>query len=140
MGVIFTLSGIVLLAVGMILLTFGLLSLMGGMMSVPQFSIGGALSALWSVGFLAAGLQFMAMGSLFRLAIHVEENTRATAQCLEKLLSRLEPKAENIGSIFRSLTLVRDRALRQIGGSRLASTPRSDRPERPVASAAMAKK
>ena len=98
----FTWTGIVLLAVGMILLAFGLFSLLGVMMSVPRVGIGGVVAALWSLGFLASGLQFLAMGALFRLAIHVEENTRATAQCLEKLVSRLEPRAENIGSIFRS--------------------------------------
>ena len=102
MGVFFTWSGIVLLAVGMMLLAFGLLSLLGREMSVPRVGIIGAMSALWSLGFLASGGQFLAMGALFRLSIHVEENTRATAQCLEKLLSRLEPQAENVRSIFRS--------------------------------------
>ncbi|AGA25381.1 hypothetical protein Sinac_0978 [Singulisphaera acidiphila DSM 18658] len=57
---------------------------------------------LWALGHLGAGLQFLAMGSLIRLAIQVEENTRTSAHCMEKLCSRSEPRAESPGPFFVS--------------------------------------
>jgi hypothetical protein len=108
-GVLCTGIGVALLAVGSLLLVFGLLGLLAGLTGgVPRgklpFSDGqmGALSIFWSLGFLASGLQFLAMGALFRLAIHVEENTRSAARSLEKIRVRLETKGENAGTIFRS--------------------------------------
>ena len=81
---------------------FGLFVLLGYMMSIPRVQVGGVVAVFWSLGFLTAGLQLQALGAFLRLAIHVEENTRATAQCLEELRSRQEPRADPIGSIFRS--------------------------------------
>jgi hypothetical protein len=66
------------------------------------YSLGGALTALWSLGFLFSGLQFLAIGTLFRLAIHVEENTRMSAQCLEKIRVCLEAREENARPLFPS--------------------------------------
>lgn len=118
-SVICTGIGAVLLLAGTVLLAFGLYALLAGMTSEPPpagvpfgarpvnvstlgHGLGGALSALWSLGFLVSGLQFLAIGTLFRLAIHVEENTRAAAQSLEKIRARLEPKGEDAGPLFLS--------------------------------------
>lgn len=120
-GVIFTGLGAVFLAVASLLLVFGLYALFAGGTVQPTtgevpFSIaarpqnvapfagfwGGALSAVWSLGFLISGLQFLAMGALFRLLIHVEENTRISAQSLEQLRSRTDPIEQNVGLFFRS--------------------------------------
>ncbi len=58
---------------------------------------------IWSFGLFVAGIQSLAMGSFLRLAIHVEENTRATAQALDRLRTSLEPKPEvDARSIFLS--------------------------------------
>ncbi|SIO66805.1 hypothetical protein SAMN05444166_8228 [Singulisphaera sp. GP187] len=56
---------------------------------------------LWAMGPLGAGLQFLAMGYLIRLAIDVEENTRTSARCLEKLAAAV-PRAESPGPFFVS--------------------------------------
>ena len=79
-------------------------ALAGRPVSVAPLSgnLGAALSALWSFALLISGLQFLAMGSLFRLVINVEENTRISAQCLEQLRSREEPIEQNVRRIFRS--------------------------------------
>ena len=97
----------ILLAAGAVLLAFGLLGLLagpGGDREVSAVFRGfGAIAALaWSLGVLAAGIQFVAAGSRCRLAIHVEENTRATAQCLEAIAARVEPRREDGGPRFVS--------------------------------------
>jgi hypothetical protein len=118
-GVIFTVLGAILLAVGSVLLAFGLYALLysstgeppdggapfaGRTVSSTPFggSFGSALSLLWSFALLVSGLQSLAMGSLFRLLINVEENTRISAQCLEKLRFREGPIEQNVGSLYRS--------------------------------------
>ena len=118
-AVIFTGLGAVLSVAGSSLLAYALYPLLAGVtrelprgqppfvahpVSVPSLSggLGGALAVVWALGLLVSGLQFLAMGALSRLAIHVEENTRASAQCLEKLRSLMEPRAENVGPQFRS--------------------------------------
>jgi hypothetical protein len=120
-GVIFTGLGAILLAVGSLLLAYGLYTLLssstveppggggpgpfpGRPVTIGPFAggTGTFLLILWSSALLIAGLQSLAMGSLFRLVINVEENTRISAQCLEKLRSRSEgPIGQNIGSLFR---------------------------------------
>jgi hypothetical protein len=60
------------------------------------------LSLIWSVAFLLAGLQQIAMGAVCRLLIHLEENTRATAQLLDKVRAKLESSGEGIERLFRS--------------------------------------
>jgi hypothetical protein len=118
-GVIVTVLGALLLAAGSLLLAFALYALLssstgqppgeaapfaGRPVSVAPFpgSLGTALSTLWSFALLISGLQFLAMGSLLRLVINVEENTRISAQCLEKLRFREGPIEQNVGSLFQS--------------------------------------
>jgi hypothetical protein len=118
-GVIFTGLGAILLLVGSLLLAFGLYALLSSSMGQPPGgegpfagrpvsiapfpgSLSSALPTLWSVALLISGLQFLAMGSLIRLVINVEENTRISAQCLEKLRSREVPIEQNVEPIFRS--------------------------------------
>jgi hypothetical protein len=60
------------------------------------------LSLLYSFCFLLAGLEHIAMGALCRLFIHLEENTRATAQSVDKIRARLESSAEGAVPFFRS--------------------------------------
>jgi hypothetical protein len=97
----------ILLAAGVVLLALGLLGLIagtGGDREVSMLFRGfGAFAAVaWSLGVLAAGLQFVAAGALCRLAIHVEENTRISAQCLETLAARTESRREDGGPRFVS--------------------------------------
>jgi hypothetical protein len=116
-GVLFSGIGAILLATGALLMAFGLYALLAGppsasgpfaaqpqtVSTVPLVNgLSGVLAAVWSLGLLVSGLQFLAIGTLFRLAIHAEENTRASAQLLEKILARLEPREENVGPLFRS--------------------------------------
>jgi len=118
-GMIWIGIGAVLLVVGTVLLAFALHGILVGTTSGPSrgadpFTVrqinvvplvndrAGALYALWSLGCLLSGLQFLAMGALCRLAIHVEENTRISAQCLESIRSRLETGEEIARPIFRS--------------------------------------
>jgi hypothetical protein len=110
-GAIFTLIGAVLFAVGALLFTVGSYALLavitdGPLPAVGQFAVrevpglpfnvglGGIIALLWSIGFLLAGLQHIALGALCRLLIHLEENTRASAQALDKIRMRLEPNRE----------------------------------------------
>jgi TRAP-type C4-dicarboxylate transport system permease small subunit len=60
--------------------------------------IGPALAvAFWAAGCGAASVQSFASAALFLLAIHIEENTRATAQAVARLQAAMEPKpAENM--------------------------------------------
>jgi hypothetical protein len=59
-------------------------------------------SLLWSFGILFSGLQLIALGAFLRLMIHLEENTRASAQMLENLRSRPEASPADTEGIFRS--------------------------------------
>jgi hypothetical protein len=118
-GALFTLIGAVLLAIGTLLLVFGLYSLLAGTTGGPPpgagpfaarpvgvvslgAGLGGLLSLLWSFGFLLSGLQLVALGALFRLLIHLEENTRTSAQSLDKIRMRLESRGEGVEPLFRS--------------------------------------
>ena len=118
-GGIFTVLGSLLLMGSCVFLAFGLYTLRSGWTeptttetvpfaahSVSVFSsygrFGSAMWILWSLALLMSGLQSVAIGALIRLAIHVEENTRVSAQCLEQLRSRTEPAEQNAGPAFRS--------------------------------------
>lgn len=118
-GALFTLIGVALLAIGALLLGLGLYSLLAGTIGGPPTGagpfagrpvgvmslgagLGGLLAFLWSFGFLLSGLQFVASGALFRLLIHLEENTRASAQSLDKIRIRLESAGEGVEPLFRS--------------------------------------
>ena len=60
-------------------------------------------ATIWSLGLFAAGLQAVAFGSLLKLAVHVEENTRAIAQALDQLRPAVDLKADvDPNSIFLS--------------------------------------
>jgi hypothetical protein len=97
--------GLLLLALAGLLLAAGIVSFAGQLAGPMNGSYGiyAGVALIWSFGLFAAGIQSLAMGSLFRLAIHVEENTRATAQALDRLRSDMEPKPEiDERSIFLS--------------------------------------
>jgi hypothetical protein len=120
-GFLFTLIGLILLAIGGCLLGYGLYMLASGVAPVaaplpnpegpfpgPQairapfpWTMQAGLLLLWSVGLLFGGLQQIALGAFFRLMIHMEENTRASAQVLDRLRSRLEASPEPGEAIFR---------------------------------------
>ena len=119
LGAIFTVLGALLLTVGSLLLAFGLYDLLPVWMGQPPraevpfarrsiggvafpASLGGAVSALWGLGLLISGLQYLAMGTVIRLVININANTRFSAQCLEQLRSREEPMGHNAGALFRS--------------------------------------
>ncbi len=120
-GFLSTLIGVILLAIGGCLLGYVLYVLAAGVASAaaappnpapfsePQvvkvpfpWSMGAGFSLLWSFGILFSGLQLIAWGAFFRLMIDMEENTRASAQVLEKLQSRLEASPERGEAMFRS--------------------------------------
>jgi hypothetical protein len=69
--------------------------------TIPSPLIAG-FSLLWSFGILFSGLQLIALGAFFRLMIHLEENTRASAQMLDGLRSRLEAAPDGAERLFRS--------------------------------------
>jgi hypothetical protein len=96
-------------AVGVLLVTLSALLLFAGIVSLIMRMVGPfdgvylGIALVWSFGLFAAGIQSLAMGALFRLAIHVEENTRACAQALDRLRASVEPKPEvDPRSIFLS--------------------------------------
>jgi hypothetical protein len=51
---------------------------------------------------MITGLQLVACGALFRLLIHLEENTRASAQFLDKIRLRLETSGEGVEPFLRT--------------------------------------
>jgi hypothetical protein len=118
-GGLFYVTGAMLVAIGTLLLVFGLWALLPGMSVAPPWGadliaahqsrvtpivvgFGGTFSLLWSFVILLSGLQSIALGTLFRLAINLEENTRASAQALDKIRLRLESREEGVGQFFRS--------------------------------------
>jgi hypothetical protein len=119
LSAIFTVLGALLLPVGSLLLASGLYDLLPVWMGQPPgaeapfarrsiggvsfpASLGGAVSALWGLGLLMSSLQYLAMGTVIRLVININANTRFSAQCLEQLRSREEPMGQNAGALFRS--------------------------------------
>ena len=119
LGVVSMLLGAVLLAVGVLLLVYGLYALAQGMLSVSVRGaaplaaapgnavslapwLNGSLALLWSFFLLLLGLQNLGMGALFKLMIHLEENTRASAQFLDRIRSRVESSPEGVEPMFRS--------------------------------------
>jgi hypothetical protein len=63
--------------------------------------VAAGFSVLWSCGILFSGLQLLALGAFLRLMIHLEENTRASAQALDRIRSRLEANPAGVEPIFR---------------------------------------
>ncbi|QDV38979.1 hypothetical protein [Tautonia plasticadhaerens] len=87
-----SLFGTLLMAAGVLLLVSGLaavLAMMGGGppgRPGPLAGFGGLAVLVWSTGLLGGGLQFVGLGALIRLMIHLEENTRASARSLGRLV------------------------------------------------------
>jgi hypothetical protein len=106
-GGLFTVLGVLLLSGSCLLLAFGLYTLRSGVTGPPPQTepfaahsvsflstmgrLGGGSWILLSLVLFTSGLQSVAMGALIRLVIHLEENTRVSAQCLEQLRLRTEP-------------------------------------------------
>jgi hypothetical protein len=118
-GLISAMIGAVLLALGALLLVYGLYTLAQGMQSAslhgaaplaagPSHAVSlapwlnGPFALFWSFILLLTGLQSLAMGALFQLMIHLEENTRASAQFLDRISSRVESSPEGVEPLFRS--------------------------------------
>ncbi len=116
---LFILIGAVLVAIGALLMVYGLYTLVAGSTGGPLpgagpfaarqvggFSfgvdLGVMLSLIWSIAFLLAGLEHIALGALVRLLIHLEENTRASVQALDKIRARLESNGAGVEPTFRS--------------------------------------
>ncbi len=116
---VFTLIGTILMAGGILLMAFGLYALAWGTAATPPQAVGpfvgprvnvlplapwlsATVALIWSFALWFAGLETVAMGTLCHLMIHMEENTRATAQSLDKIRSRLESNTEGIEPWFRS--------------------------------------
>lgn len=59
---------------------------------MPYGGLGLGAALVWSLGLLFSGVQSIALGSFLRLMIYVEENTRATAQALDRMAKEAEPK------------------------------------------------
>jgi hypothetical protein len=110
-GFLCTLIGSILLVIGGGLLVSGLyvLATGGGETAFPPSPVAlipgpqgttipwpltVGFSLLWSLGILFSGLQLIALGAFFQLMIHLEENTRASAQLLDGFRSRLEASPE----------------------------------------------
>jgi hypothetical protein len=104
-GFLCSLIGVILLLIGGGLLIFGVYALATGGTATPPMApppfpgaqaanipspLVGGFSLLWSLGILLSGLQLVALGAFLKLMIHLEENTRASAQMLDSLRSRLE--------------------------------------------------
>lgn len=116
---IFTLIGAALLLIGILLLAYSISALLTYETSTPppgpepfgahQRSVAsfvanlGPMFTLYAAFvFLVSGFQSVAFGALIRLAIQLEENTRASAQFLDKIRRRLESGGEAVEPIFRS--------------------------------------
>src|SRR5262249_21743837 len=103
-----------MLAIGVALLVFGLSGLIQGMpgptsreataLPIPPGSMwwSALLPLFWSFGFLLSGLQLIGLGGLFRLMIHLEENTRASAQFLDQIRSHMLSGRDADEPSFRS--------------------------------------
>jgi hypothetical protein len=84
--------------IGILLVVLGVFLLVVGLWLYTQ-SVPGPLSAFgvlapvaWSFGLFVGGIQFVMLGSVYWLAIHIEENTRITAQALDRLRIDSEPR------------------------------------------------
>jgi hypothetical protein len=102
-GFLCTLIGVILLVIGAGLLgTIGYYALAARDAPVdPRLQVAAGFSVLWSCGILFSGLQLLALGAFLRLMIHLEENTRASAQALDRIRSRLEANPAGVEPIFR---------------------------------------
>ena len=114
-----TLIGVLLLIAGVALLGFGLYGLATAgdapareMNPAPPFPgpqvapvpspLFAGFYVLWACGILFAGFQLVGVGAFLRLMIHVEENTRASAQILDGFRARMESHPEEAPRLFTS--------------------------------------
>jgi hypothetical protein len=96
LSVIFGIIGTLLLIVAGLLFAFAILQYFEGRIA-PALAL-----TCWAAGCGFASLQSFASAALFLLAIHVEENTRATAQAMERLRASMEPKPVDNVLVFES--------------------------------------
>jgi hypothetical protein len=103
-GFFCTLFGVILIGIGAgLMLLAGLQALAGAGGPLPApLSVLAGYALLWSFGILFSGLQMLAVGAFLRLMIHVEENTRVSAQVLDRIRSRLDANPEGIEPLFES--------------------------------------
>ena len=88
------------MAVGLI--GFGGLSLGARLVDKNPFGPWSIFMLIYGAGAFLLALQFLVVSSLLRLAIHVEENTRISAQCLEKIRDSFVPTEIPDTPLFRS--------------------------------------
>lgn len=116
---IFILVGVLLMVSGGVFLAFGVSALMNGPVPLPprgaepspflpQLGAGpfGGSPRAWfylyvAIAFLFSGLQAVVVGTLCRLAIQLEENTRASAQFLDRIRRRLEAGGDAVEPFLR---------------------------------------
>ncbi len=100
-GLICVLFGSLLALLGIGLLGWGLALALGatvGPIATPPFFAG--MCVLYGVGIEFGALQMFVVAGLLQLMIHLEENTRATAQAVETIRARMEPKPEGVQPFF----------------------------------------
>lgn len=101
-GFFCALIGAIVMVVGLGLVTFiGLqaVAARGGPVDT-SLQVAAGFYLLWAFGILFAGLQLIALAGFLRLMIHLEENTRATAQALDRIRSGLEARQAGAGPLF----------------------------------------
>jgi len=104
-GALFTFLGVTVLLIGVGLLVFVIWALAAAsavdepMRLEPGVTWArGSIGLLWSLCLFLSGLQFARMGALVRLMIDLEENPRATAQLLDRFITRFEPQSVDFRS------------------------------------------
>lgn len=100
-GLMCVLFGSLLVLLGIGLLGWAILmgvAERGGPIAAPPFFA--PVLAIYGVGILFGALQIFVVAGVLQLMIHLEENTRATAQAVETIRSRMEPKPEGAEPFF----------------------------------------
>jgi hypothetical protein len=117
-AVIFAMLGAILIALGTLGLGLAIFTLLGGTVGqtsppdgtlvsrpISLWPLGTQMAwlvSLWSFALLMGGLESIATGVLLQLFINLEENTRATAQSLDKIRMRIESEGDEVARFFRS--------------------------------------
>ena len=119
MAVVFRLLGAAALVIGVGFLVYGLYLLVvrlagpPALGTAPLTAVPGStvplgpwldvsLVLLWSFVLMLGGLENIGMAAFFQLMIHLEENTRASAQFLDRIRARVELSPEDVEPWFRS--------------------------------------
>ncbi len=100
-GLICVMFGAMLVLLGIGLLGWGLALALGatvGPIAAPPFF--GWMCVMYGVGIQFGALQMFVVAGLLQLMIHLEENTRTTAQAVETIRARMEPKPEGVEPFF----------------------------------------